>query len=296
MNDIDRRRPARSGPNWPALGVLVLFLAALGVFVWWRSQAAPRVPELGGATPSAALQGIERDLLYAGQPIPLPGRDEPVTVLKNTGYIAGYSESRKDPLWVSYCLFKVDNPGTYPRPTRFEPDQRTASRVRHEDYNYATFESLHLDRGHMAPNHAIAICYGHDAQLETFLTSNICPQAHNCNAGPWEKLERDELETYAPRFGKIWVIDGPIFDAHPPALSAGVQIPRAFYKIILEEQEGEPHVRAVIMPQTTPIADTPSRYTTTVQEIETESGWEFFPQLDPVVRHRLETESSARLW
>jgi len=31
------------------------------------------------------------------------------------------------------------------------------------------------NRGHCAPNYAIAVCYGAQAQLETFLMSNILP-------------------------------------------------------------------------------------------------------------------------
>ena len=53
-------------------------------------------------------------------------------------------------------------------------DERTAARVSHDDYKPGTDR---FDRGHMAPNHAIATRYGREAQLETFLMSNVCPQA-----------------------------------------------------------------------------------------------------------------------
>ena len=72
------------------------------------------------------------------------------TIITNTGFTIGYSESYKNPLWVSYRLFPVANPVSPKRPSKFKVDKRTQSKVKHDDYTHTGY-----DRGHMAPNYAI---------------------------------------------------------------------------------------------------------------------------------------------
>ncbi len=55
-------------------------------------------------------------------------------------------------------------------------DTLTIAKVTHNDYTHSGY-----DRGHMAPNYAIATRYGQEAQKETFLMSNIVPQLGNLN-------------------------------------------------------------------------------------------------------------------
>jgi endonuclease G len=140
---------------------------------------------------------------YGGLPLPAERVDE---VLANTGFTVGYSDGREDPLWVCYEVFAVANPVAHDRPSRFSVDLRTVARVSHDDYTNSGY-----DRGHMAPNATIDYCYGRQAQLETFLMSNICLQTSNLNRGIWATLEDSERD-WANKCGEIWVITGPVFD------------------------------------------------------------------------------------
>ena len=67
----------------------------------------------------------------------------------------------------SLSMFCYRRPN-HERPSRLKIDQRTEARVSHNDYTNTGF-----DRGHMAPNYVIDICYGEATQLQTFLMSNI---------------------------------------------------------------------------------------------------------------------------
>ena len=176
------------------------------------STSAPATQDLGqpvslGASSQPTSQSL-RGYTYAGLP-----KGAEYKLLMNKGYIVGYSERHKDPVWAAYRLFRTDSPYQFRRPSRFAIDERTAARVSHNDYTNSGY-----DRGHMAPNSAIMSRYGREAQIETFLMSNVCPQQPNLNRGMWEELESREANDYADRFGQVWVIDGPIFDANPRRL------------------------------------------------------------------------------
>ena len=229
--------------------------------------------------------------VYAGNPVPT-AVDGAVRILRNRAYVVGYSDALRNPLWVAYRLVDADGEDeTGERPEGFETDLRTVARVEHGDYTGSGY-----DRGHMAPNFGIARCFGREAQLETFLMSNIVPQKHALNAGPWKELEQREALNYTGRFREIWVVAGPLFHGESKRMKSGVPIPNAFYKIQVDEHEGRVRSQAFIMAQD---ADEDSGMATmlvTVDEVERLSGLDFFPDLPDEVEHALEAADASRPW
>src|ERR1041385_6747662 len=121
--------------------------------------------------------------LYGGLPkITRLSPGDTIVVVTNCGYVVGYSEARRNPLWVAYHLRKLGAPGTKaPNPERsnnFLKDTRTAIQVADGDYTNSGY-----DRGHMAPSYAMGTRFGKAAQDESFLMSNMCPQLHSLNNG-----------------------------------------------------------------------------------------------------------------
>jgi DNA/RNA endonuclease G (NUC1) len=137
---------------------------------------------------------------FGGQPVSTT-YPNPIKIIKNEGFIVGYDEKRMNPAWVAYRIFKDDIETGPKRPSRFSIDKRTSAKVSHNDYTNSGY-----DRGHMAPNYAIALRYGVDAQKETFLMSNIVPQSPALNQGPWRELEEDVAREYGNSCGEVWVI------------------------------------------------------------------------------------------
>jgi len=237
-------------------------------------------------------------LIFGGIPRPVPnaGTETQFTLYKNKGYIVGYSESRRDPLWSAYRVFHTDHPNHLPRPASFTTDDRTQARVRESDFTRSGY-----DRGHMAPNEAIMEDYGHDAQLETFYLSNICPQAPELNRHVWERLEADERK-YADTVEELWVIDGPIFadlnGGQTPRLASGIAVPSAFFKILIDEEGhpgGKPRIFSVIMPQDVKGTELPQEFLSTVTEIQKETHLDFFWKLDPATQAELEN-NKWKMW
>lgn len=236
-------------------------------------------------------------LVYLGEP---KVRDwlRPLTwnrTLRNHGFLVGYSELRGNPLWVSYRL--TPPPATHKnlrRPGSFRTDWRNLSLISHGDYRDSGY-----DRGHMAPNHAIAVLYGRSAQLETFLMTNVSPQKAELNRRLWERLEEAELDRFALRQGMVWVLSGPIFDDQVERLTSAwrVEVPDAFYKVYAAPQANQaPSLLAFVIPQQVRGDEPLERYVTSVDKVEKLTGLDFFPQLPEHTAQQIESGVDAGAW
>ena len=275
---------------WLLLIFLILAIACIAILVTRmvtdrQTTKAPQTAE----QPGQSAPWADR-YCYAGTPRPTAAFRYQITVLTNSGYLVGYCESRKDPVWAAYRLFRPTDFHAPPRPREFEPDHRTTAQVSSHDYTGSGY-----DRGHMAPNYGIAVCYGASAQQETFLMSNIIPQRPHLNREVWERLEQQEIREYAPRYRQIWVVDGPIFHGHDH-LKGGEDVPDACFKIICREVDGRPSVMAFIMPQSVNGNESPQQYLTSVDKIEQETGLDFFSAMPADLQQRFETEPARGMW
>ncbi len=212
-------------------------------------------------------------------------------LLGNLGYVVGYSDELGNPLWAAYRVRDTELKDPPPRPEAFIADYRTSARIESQLYSRSDY-----DRGHMAPNHAIATRYGREAQEETFRMSNICPQQHALNAGVWKTLEQRIATSYPGRFGEVWVFAGPVFGQHPRRLHRRVAVPEEFYMIILDESDGRLRATAFLFPQETPNFAKPDGYLTTIDEIERRTGFDFLPELPAGVQAALESRRPDRAW
>lgn len=217
-------------------------------------------------------------------------------ILRNHGFILGYSDLRGNPLWVEYALIPADeNIPPLKRPNRFEADWRSINRVSHESYQKSGY-----DRGHMAPNYAMSHLYGREGQVDSFLMSNVTPQKAKLNQQLWQHLEETEIKHFAKIFGKVWVITGPVFSGGVERLSSDwlVEIPDAFYKIyITEAAPGKaPVALAFLVPQTVNGKEPLAQFVTSIDAIEAQTGLDFFAQLDDRTEAALEAAVLPQAW
>lgn len=217
-----------------------------------------------------------------------------IRVLHNTAYTVGYCDDLDDPAWVCYRVFDLPGHVIPPkRPEGFFVDARTAARVEPSDYTSSGY-----DRGHMAPNYAIGTRFGKQAQEETFLMSNVCPQRHRLNAGLWKDMETRIADNYAGRYGQVWVIDGPVFGPEDrlPRLRNKVPVPEAFYMVIIQQHEGGVRAEGIVIDQEAPSSGSLDNYAVSIGDIEHRTGLNFFPKLEPQAQTQLETQTVSALW
>ena len=215
-------------------------------------------------------------------------------IFRNDAYMVGYSDIRANPLWVVYKLEASQNQQNHlKRLDHFSSDWRNFYRVTPNDYTNSGY-----DRGHMAPNHAIALLYGKKAQEETFLMSNITPQKPSLNQKKWQELEMLEVEEFMQKFKTVWVYTGPLFDKKSHYIkNSSIEIPDAFFKIYVGiEEDNTMRSLAFIMPQSVKTSDTLKKFIVTIREVEERSGFDFFHQLDDVRENTLETTIESERW
>ncbi len=272
-----RRRLLTGGLIWLLRSprrLLAVLLLALGISSGWYAH------EVYVARPPMAWMGVpqdtRRDLTHLT-----------AHVLRNPGFMLSYSEWKGAPLWVTYRLFRPKKPHRVGRRPPFRPDWRTLRHVTPDAYTGSGY-----DRGHMAPNYAIARLYGRRAQQATFLMSNIAPQRHRLNAKWWQRLEEAAIDHFTRHFREVWVVTGPVWNAKPHYLKrARIDVPDAFYKIFVGiDVAGRPHALAFMVPQTVRGFEPLSRYVTTIDTIEKRTGLDFFWRLPDNQEARLERE------
>lgn len=236
-------------------------------------------------------------MLYQGEPNATGwGMNTWFRTFRNHGFIVGYSDIRGNPLWTEYAIYPVNESiPSLPRPSHFKTDKRAINRVAHDSYTKSGY-----DRGHNAPNYAISHLYGKEGQSDSFLMTNISPQTPKLNRQFWQRLEEAEVKYFTKLADKVWVITGPVFTGSTERLSSSwrVEIPDAFYKIYITQAKRNQDfkVLAFLVPQTVKGNEPLSQFVTSIDNIEAQTGLDFFSDLDDVIETPLEASIEPQAW
>jgi len=216
---------------------------------------------------------------------PTGGKFETVA---HTKYTLGYAEKYEQPAWVAYRLTAEMVTGKNKRINSFRPDpQVTTGSAVPADYRGSGY-----DRGHLAP----VADFKQSAEWmdETFFMSNMSPQLHEFNAGIWGKLEA-ATRGWAKRYGAVYVVAGPMLKKGLPTIGKynRVAVPEMYYKVILDLNEP----KAIAFVFRNEGTENPLRsFATSVNEVERQTGLDFFAQLPDDLENRLETQQDMDAW
>ncbi|MCR4829510.1 MAG: DNA/RNA non-specific endonuclease [Bacteroidales bacterium] len=206
------------------------------------------------------------------------------------GFTSSYNHTTLVPDWVAYELTSEELEGTYTSTSNFSRDPQVQGRqASREDYSWSGW-----DKGHLCPKADLK--WSEKAWWESHYFTNVCPQNHDFNAGPWNKLE-NKVRHWAQQYGQVYVVCGPIFDScqYGTIGNAMVSIPDAFFKallipqgdsyqaiaFIMENHEGRQDIRASAM---------------SVNDLETKINRDLFPALDDSIEESVEETVSWRYW
>ncbi len=289
---FNKKRGALQPAHLIAL-ILIITLIGIGAYYWQQSKSSKKptvTPSTQIPIEEAILKATKNqgNIVYGG--LPGTATQTKLMVLQNNAYYAGYCDERRNPLWVAYRLDAKTFEHKLSRPKGFKPDLRTLSRVDPKTYSKSGY-----DRGHLAPNSAIASRYGRDAQIETFLMSNIIPQTPELNRRIWARLEKLEDE-YANTRGSIWVITGPVFGKHIKTIGDNVEVPDACFKIIVDEEQGSIKTLAFLVPQNVTGKEPLENFLTSIEEIEKLISLDFFRPMSDDLEKKLESTAASKLW
>ncbi|MET0795503.1 MAG: DNA/RNA non-specific endonuclease, partial [Polyangiaceae bacterium] len=193
-------------------------------------------------------------------------------------FVLSYNPRKRVPNWVAWRLDRSYF-GNARRKDDFRADLSLPAhfyRVNESDYRRSGY-----DRGHMCPSADRKDSAADNSR--TFLFTNMQPQLHELNAGPWERLEVYARQR-AQRGQVLYVVAGGVFSAPSPTIGNGVAVPAANFKILVLLNEGQgpkdvttaTEVLAVMMPNQPGVGehDWPF-YLTSVDAIEQASGYDF---------------------
>jgi endonuclease G len=141
-------------------------------------------------------------------------------------YVVFYSTRLRDPLWSAEHLTKAMAEGAdaidrHDKEFDPQPGLADAEQGAHHDYDHAQFGQTHYDRGHMTP---AGDAPSYPSQADTFVVTNIVPQASQLNEHLWANLEAS-VHRMAELEDEIYVVTGPLFSRHPNLIANRIAIP-----------------------------------------------------------------------
>lgn len=150
-----------------------------------------------------------------------------------------------------------------------------------------------MDRGHLVP--AADLKWSAQAMRQSFLLTNVCPMHKALNEGGWAKLE-EKVREWVVRDSALLVIAGPIVIATDTTLASGkVTVPSRYFKVVMAPCVRPMRAIAFIYPNG-PCGGRLHEYAVSVDEVERQTGLDFFPLLPSDVQQRLESPVNLDAW
>lgn len=285
----------KTNKRYYRLIVWFVVLVAGGVYALSRIQM-----------PSSQEQAVNANQTIA--PVTLPSPDLEVTfslplelpqlivernqqVIVHTSYTVSYNHDWRIPNWVAYELTDQELIGDQERSNRFVPDPLVeGDPVVTKDYSNSGY-----DRGHMAP--AADMKWSEQAMKESFYLTNICPQNHNNNAGDWKDLEEMGRDL-AHQYNSIYICCGPIVTDVSTTIGTvrKIVVPQAFYKVFLRQKaDGSWTSIGFVMPNA-PGNRPLMTYMLSVDEVEQQTGIDFFYNLPDSIENIVESDYTISDW
>ncbi len=249
-------------------------------------ESLPKGTKKKTTTTPKAIAPAKIHLKY-GNPSQANSKDLNNYLLEKPQYALSYNCETGIPNWVSWQLDRSWL-GSVDRSNDFRPDSNLPNgcyAVRPSDYRGSGY-----DRGHMTPSGDRTKTQSDNS--ETFLMTNMIPQAPSNNREVWRELEsyeRDLIQEFGNK--AVYIVAGGLGSIS--TIGHDVTIPETTWKVILIlDADGNPtQTLAANMPNDESIKHTDwSDYIVTVDELEELTGYDFFEELPDDVEEELESQ------
>ena len=219
-------------------------------------------------------------------------------------YSICYREAYEQAEWSAYSIsyFQLVKEATRSNDFRADGEISTGSA------SLADYKGSGFDRGHLTP--AADMSFDALAMSETFFMSNMSPQAPQFNRGIWKELEA-EVRQWTAKFGKVYVVSGPVLDKPASAFKAigenGVSVPDFYYKVILVPLYKDDEDKATLEDSKSVMSigfiipnekceDDFWSYAVCVDAVEAATGLDFYSLLPDEVEGEVEKAFDLDLW
>lgn len=211
-------------------------------------------------------------------------------IINYKGMTVSFNRSTHQPNWVAWELLSSETDGESGREADFQTDYDIEGCATTDDYRKSGY-----DRGHMAP--AGDMKWSTETMRESFLLTNICPQAGELNRGAWKKLE-EKCRQKAMADSALIIVCGPVFvpgEGVERIGRTGVAVPRRFFKVILSPYTDPPTAIGFIMPNGY-VKGGIQTHAVSVDSVESLTGHNFFSALPDDVERAVESQCDFNRW
>jgi endonuclease G len=202
-------------------------------------------------------------------PYGLPNVQGSVQPICREAYLSAYDAQAKIPRLVMWTLTPGHAIGCVARSNAFVSDASVQNGPRPDDYAGTGY-----DKGHMAPDGDQS--WDQQVEYESFLMTNMSPQAGSLNRGIWKLLETS-VRGWAAQGGHTFnIVSGGIYNAQDKTIGAGVVVPHAFYKIVVDQNTGQ--YAGWLFPHTAPypnLGNDLTKFRVPVAQIQQQAGVQF---------------------
>ena len=210
-------------------------------------------------------------------------------LIEHTYYSLSYSETNRQAEWVAYNLTPSSINGNQERTDDFKIDPK----VRNNPVGSGDYSGSGYDRGHLCP--AADLKLNLTAMSETFYMSNMSPQDPSFNRGIWETIE-SRVRTWAIEKNGVYVVTGPVLKNICGSIKNGsISVPCSYYKIIFKDNGSDKIAIALLINNQGSSASVKS-FVTTIDNIESLTGIDFFSSLSNDVETKLESSVNTGAW
>ena len=211
-------------------------------------------------------------------------------IIPYKGMTISFNSSTHQPNWVAWELLASETDGENNRESAFQTDYDVDGCATTDDYRGSGY-----DRGHMAP--AGDMKWSPETMRESFLLTNVCPQAGELNRGAWKKLE-EKCRQRAVADSALVIVCGPIFipgEGVETIGRTGVAVPRRFFKVVLSPYTDPPMAIGFIMPNGY-VKGGMQTHAVSVDSVEAITGHDFFSALPDDIEATIESQCDFNRW
>lgn len=288
----------QSGSKWVWTLALVAIVAVYFLSKNGNALLSPQgrsVEQASDERQGIGQQGEEDDATAAGgMELPATTTSDQYQIIKRTGYTVAYDKATRLPRWVAWHLTADHTNGKFSRDgLRFMEDTDVPKpRATSADYSNTGY-----DHGHLCPSGDNK--WSRQAQVQTFLYTNCCPQVHGLNAGDWNDIEQ-RCRLWAETYGSVYIVCGPVLDNGTKHKTIGrnkVVVPERFFKVVLRYGDERTTPKAIgFVCDNEPSKNAKANLVRTVDEVEEITGFDFFPQLPDDIETKVESAASLNDW
>lgn len=198
----------------------------------------------------------------AQAPYGFPSTSKKTLGICRHAYVVAYDQRAKIPVWSSYTLTPQNALGCFSRSESFMTDSSVPNSATTKDYVGSPY-----DKGHIVPNGDMS--FDKQAELESFLMTNMSPQAPSFNRGIWKLLETSVRGWTVQLNQPLTIYAGNIYSSTNITIGNGVVVPHAMYKIVINNTTGQ--VAGWLFPHTYPypnLGNNLTKFRTSISHIE----------------------------